>query len=165
MWNGLQCLFCISNAGSALTGWLNTPFWLHKPFIPHLALSMHLCQVWNPFHSPYFKGTADKIMFWSGKWLQTLFSREGKDSEVDLGFLLCAVLWNMDIKGGIWYFKGSQFTNMLWLALEISGKEKSKIENLSLYFAAYTGDEQFWVSGNVLLMAGQKNILLKWKIL
>lgn len=68
----------------------------------------------------------------------------------------------MDIKGGIRYFKGSQFTNMLWLALEISGK-RSKIENLSLYFAAYTGDERFWVSGNILLMAGQKKNPVKVK--
>lgn len=149
MRNGLQCLFCISNAGSALTGCLNTPFWLHKPFIPHLALSMHLCQVWNPFYSPYFKGTAHEIMFRSGKWLQTLFSRVGRDSEVDLGFLLCVVLWNMDINGGILRDHRAQICCDLH-------RKKSKIENLSLYFAAYTGDEQSWVSFNTLLMAGQR---------
>lgn len=162
MWNGLQCLSCISNAGSALTGWLNTPFWLHKPFIPHLALSMHLCQVWNPFYSPHFIGTAHKIMFWSGKWLQTCLEGQAETQRKIWVFssLLCSGTWTPKEALGILRDHSSQICcNLHW---KFRGKI-SKIENLSLYFAAYTGDEQFWVSGNILLMAGQEKNPVKVK--
>lgn len=77
------------------------------------------------------------MMCWTGKPLQMLFSRVGRDSR-----WVCVFSLDMDTKGSIWYFKGSQLTNTLRLALEILGNI-SKIENLSFYFAAYMGNEQF----------------------
>lgn len=97
------------------------------------------------------------MMCWTGKPLRMLFRRVGRDSR-----WVCVFSLDMDTKGSIWYFKGSQLTNMLRLALEILGNI-SKIENLSLYFAAYMGNEQFWVSGNILLNGWAERILLKVK--
>lgn len=59
----------------------------------------------------YRNSTQDNVLEW--KVTPDMFRRAGRDSEEDLGFLFSVVLWNMDTKGGIRYFKGSQFTNML----------------------------------------------------
>lgn len=46
----------------------NASFWLLKPFIPHLALSMHLYKVGNYIFSPLsFKRAACDIMFQHGQ--------------------------------------------------------------------------------------------------
>lgn len=58
----------------------------------------------------------------------------------------------MGIKRDILKDHREQFTesrNMLWLVLKIWGKKGNQIT----YFTVYKGDEQFWVTGNILLMA------------
>lgn len=136
----------------------NASFCLHEPFIPHLALSMQLYQVWNSFFPPYFKGTAHELTLQVGRWLQTLFgyNRVDRDTGVDLGFLLCVRGCALEY-GPQRCFKGSQRTAHKRAVTRTENfGEKSKPENRSVYFAAYTGDEQFWVSGIVLLLAGQR---------
>lgn len=114
------------------------------------------------FLFPHFIGTAHKIMFWSGKWLQTCLEGQAETQRKIWVFssLLCSGTWTPKEALGILRDHSSQICcNLHW---KFRGKI-SKIENLSLYFAAYTGDEQFWVSGNILLMAGQEKNPVKVK--
>lgn len=78
-------------AGSALTGWTKHFLLAPQAFHPTSCSQHAIAPSVKFFFSPYSKGTAHELMFQIGQWLQILFeyNRVDRDTEVDLGFLLC----------------------------------------------------------------------------